>query len=234
MPSEVYTEEDGEYKKNNPTWHVEDSPWKAKQVLKILNRNAMNPKTIAEIGCGAGEILNQLHLKMSPQTHFYGFDISSDAITLARQREKDRLTFTTDDFFDSDVKFDLLLVIDVFEHVDDYLGFLKKCHNRARYTIFHIPLDMSVQMIMRNKLMSVRKSVGHLHYFMKETALASLKDTGYEIVDFFYTAGMLELPNRSLQSKIAFLPRKLMFSINEDFAAKMIGGFSLLVLTKSE
>jgi hypothetical protein len=32
--------------------------------------------------------------------------------------------------------------------------------------------------------------------------------------------------------KIAVLPRKLMYKANKDIAAKLLGGFSLLVLTK--
>jgi len=51
-----------EYLKNNPTWHVEDSPWKAKQILKIIGNNNLQPNSICEIGCGAGEILHQLFL----------------------------------------------------------------------------------------------------------------------------------------------------------------------------
>ena len=68
---------------------------------------------------------------------------------------------------------------------------------------------------------------------MKETALATLVDSGYDIVDFFYTAGSLDLPTKTLRSKIAALPRKLMFKLNEDIAVKLLGGFSLLVLTKN-
>ena len=53
-----------EYLDNNPTWHVEDSPWKAKQILKIIRRNSLHPNSICEIGCGVGEILRQLFLQM--------------------------------------------------------------------------------------------------------------------------------------------------------------------------
>lgn len=233
MSEKIYIEENGEYLKNNPTWHVEDSPWKAKQIIKMLNRNPINPKTIAEIGCGAGEILNQLHLSMPNYVSYTGYDISSDAISLAKTREKERLEFKNENLLEINACFDLLLMIDVFEHVDDYLGFLKLSKNKAKNTIFHIPLDISAQGILRNNLMSARYSVGHLHYFMKETAIATLVDSGYDIVDYFYTAGSLELPRKTLKSKIATLPRKLLFKSNEDLAVKLLGGFSLLVLTSN-
>lgn len=232
MTEKIYTDENGEYLKNNPAWHVEDSPWKAKQILKMLKRNPLNPKTIVEIGCGAGEILNQLYSSMPVDVSFTGYDISGDAIRLAKTREKERLTFKHENYLETNINPDLLLMMDVFEHVDDYLGFLRLCKNKAKNVIFHIPLDLSVQGILRNIPMVNRNSVGHLHYFMKETAIATLVDTGYEIVDSFYTAGMLELPRKTIKAKLAFLPRKLMYKVNEDLAAKVFGGFSLLVLAK--
>lgn len=232
MTEKIYTDENGEYLKNNPAWHVEDSPWKAKQILKMLKRNPLNPKTIVEIGCGAGEILNQLYSSMPDDVSFAGYDISGDAIRLAKTREKERLTFKHENYLETNINPDLLLMMDVFEHVDDYLGFLRLCKNKAKNVIFHIPLDLSVQGILRNIPMVNRNSVGHLHYFMKETAIATLVDTGYEIVDSFYTAGMLELPRKTIKAKLAFLPRKLMYKVNEDLAAKVFGGFSLLVLAK--
>jgi 2-polyprenyl-3-methyl-5-hydroxy-6-metoxy-1,4-benzoquinol methylase len=232
MIEAIYTEEYGEYLQKNPTWHVEDSPWKAKQILKIVNANHIHPKSIAEVGCGAGEILNQLCLSMPGDVHFTGYDISIDAINLAKNREKDRLVFKHENFLETTTQYDLLIMMDVFEHVNDYLGFLKRCKNRAKHTIFHIPLDLSISAIIRNKLMDGRKSVGHLHYFMKETALATLADSGYDVIDFFYTTGSLDLPLKNFRSRLAVFPRKILYAINKDMAAKLVGGFSLLVLTK--
>jgi hypothetical protein len=169
---------------------------------------------------------------MHSDVSFKGYDISNDAINLAKQREKDRLEFMCEDFLKTNVKFDLLLMIDVFEHVDDYLGFLKACKSKTMYTIFHIPLDITVESILRNKLMAKRKAAGHLHYFTKETAIATLIDTGYDIVDLFYTAPFLVLPQNTIKSKIASFPRKLVYKINNDICAKILGGNGLLVIAK--
>jgi len=228
----IYLDEQGKYLENNPSWHVEDSPWKAQQIFKMLQRNPINPSSIAEIGCGAGEILSQLHSLLPKNVQFTGYDISADAIRLTESRKKERLDFKLENLLETNAYFDLLLVIDVIEHVDDYLGFMKLCRKHAKYTIFHIPLDLSGQGIIRNKLISERKALGHLHYFMKETALDSVSDSGYEVIDSFYTAGSLDLPARSIKSKMAVLPRKLMYKINQDLTAKILGGFSLLVLAK--
>ena len=80
--------------------------------------------------------------------------------------------------------------------------------------------------------MTLRNSVGHLHYFTRETALATLVDSGYVILDFFYTAGILDLPSKTLKSRISRIPAKLFYKLNQDLAAKLTGGFSLLVLAK--
>lgn len=59
--------------------------------FKLLSRFPVNPKSIAEVGCGAGEILNQFYLSMPNDVIFTGYDISGDAIHLDSHREKDRL-----------------------------------------------------------------------------------------------------------------------------------------------
>ena len=52
--------ETGEYVERNPTYHVEDSSWKALHILRLIQKNSLEPRAICEIGCGAGEILKQL------------------------------------------------------------------------------------------------------------------------------------------------------------------------------
>ncbi len=230
--NKIYNQKKSEYLNNNPTWHEEDSPWKAKQIEKLFSRNTLDLKTIVEVGCGAGEILNQLHSKLSPEITFHGYDISPDAYEISHKKEKDRLTFFQDNFLEKDVHYDLLLMMDVFEHVEDYFGFIKNCSQKANYKIFHIPLDISVSSVMRNEIINGRKSVGHIHYFMKDTALSTLKDCNLEIVDYIYTAGTVELSNRKLRTRILNVPRRLLFKIAPDLCVRFLGGYSLLVLAK--
>lgn len=232
MTQLIYTT--GEYLGNNPTWHVEDSAWKAQQIFKIIERNNLQPKSVCEVGCGSGEILNQLYLKMPETVDFTGYEISPQAFELCKTRNKQRLNFNLGDLVrQENVDFDVLLCIDVFEHIEDYLTFLKDLQKKAKYKIFHIPLDLSVSSVLRSSpILRARQSVGHLHYFSKETALATLKDSGYEICDYFYTAGSLDLPNKSFKTLLANLPRKVLYGLNQDIAVRLLGGYSLLVLTK--
>lgn len=220
---------DGTYADKNPSLHVEDSPWKAKQILRMLARHDLRPKTVAEVGCGAGEILVQLSREM-PDTRFAGFELSPYGYELCRQRENERVGFFNVDFLADERNFELVTCIDVFEHVDDYLGFLRKLRHKAESFIFHIPLDMSAQMVARGKpITRVRDEVGHLHYFSKDTALATLSDAGYSVQDWFYTPDGIEIPC-SFNQRLLRLPRKIAYAMNPDVTVRVLGGYSLLVL----
>ena len=228
MSQSIY--EDGSYLQANPGWHVEDSPWKAQQVLRMLRQHSINPQAVAEIGCGAGEILRQLSLHL-PEATFSGFDISADAIRLARTRENDRVRFFNMDFRSSPDHFDVLLVMDVVEHVEDCFGFLRSIREKAEYKIIHIPLDMSVSLLLRNRLMDVRKSVGHIHYFSKPTAIALLEDTGYKVLDCFYTPAYQIAPKDPVHRAMSAL-RSLSMKMASNLTSTMLGGCPLLVLAK--
>ncbi|HEX5002798.1 MAG TPA: methyltransferase domain-containing protein [Bacteroidia bacterium] len=227
--------ESGEYLKKHPDWHSEDADWKARNILKIISRNNLAPKAICEIGCGSGEILNVLHGLLSESVSFSGFDISPQAITLASKREKSRLHFELKalEAIPATRSFDLGLMIDVFEHVEDFYGFIRKSRDTSRQMIFHIPLDISVQSIIRVRpLQRKREKSGHIHFFTKETALAALRDSGYRVIDHFYTGSYTERPARTVLSAIAKIPRKLFFAIHRDLTVRWLGGYSLMVLAE--
>jgi SAM-dependent methyltransferase len=224
----------GGYLARNPSWHEEHSPWKARHILRTIARNKLEPRSVCEVGCGAGGILEELYRSLPTSVSFVGYDISPHAYERARGKAKDRLQFHLADFLaEATPKFDLLLVIDVIEHVEDYFSFLRLLRNRATYKIFHIPLDISVQKILLMKpLMRRRYNLGHIHYFTKETALASLGDTGHDVIDYFYTAAALDRPPPSPLYALGRWPLKLTSMISQDLAARLLGGHSLMVLTK--
>ncbi len=229
---EIQRYHDGSYLDHNPTYHVEDGPWKAAQILKMLRRHNLRPWSIGEVGCGAGEVLRQLQSQLPEGPAFHGYDISPQAIALCRQRENDRLRFTCADLLATETKpFDLLLCMDVIEHVEDYLGFLRRLRSKAAQHVFHIPLEMSVQGVLRRRPILIgRATAGHLHYFMKDTALQTLEDAGYTVVDWFYTPCCEQ--GKGFRSMLARWPRRLAGRMCPDLAARVLGGYSLLVLAK--
>ena len=233
MSESFYTE--GEYLEQHPDWHVADAGWKAKHILKILSKNKISPATAIEIGCGAGAILH--HLKKDlPSVPMEGYEISPQAFELSKQYEKPGLNYFMKglDQISGEQKYDLALMIDVFEHVEDFYGFLKTSRDKAKHFVFHIPLDLSVQSVLRAApILRKRKRLGHIHYFTKETALASLEDSGYTIIDWFYTASYNDLPAKSFKTRLARIPRRMAFFLNQDLCVRIMGGYSLMVLCDS-
>ncbi|SDT58379.1 class I SAM-dependent methyltransferase [Bradyrhizobium canariense] len=221
------------YGEKNPTWHEEDSAWKAGHIERMIKRNKIPSDRICEVGCGTGEILLTLE-KAFPTTSLSGYEISPEAFRRAAPKETPNTKFYLKDLLaESDLHFDVVLAIDVIEHVEDYISFIKKLKEFGTFKIFHIPLDLSAQSILRAwPIAELRRNVGHVQYFFKQTALATLEDCGYTIVDHCYTASRLELPNQAFSSRMMRLPRRLMFSLNADFAVRLLGGYSLLVLAK--
>ena len=149
MKVDIYRE--GQYLSRNPTWHVEGSPKKVFWIHKFLERNAVNPQSVAEVGCGAGEILVGLREHYSDAS-FTGYEISPQAFDVCHTKAGLNLEFLMEDLtVSSRSHYDVLLVIDVFEHVPDYLGFIEKLRQKADLKVFHIPLDLSVSSIVRSK-----------------------------------------------------------------------------------
>ena len=64
------------YLEKNPLWHTEESCWKAEHVLRMMNRHKIVPRTICEVGCGAGEVLKQLQHRLDKGCDFLGCVIS--------------------------------------------------------------------------------------------------------------------------------------------------------------
>ena len=103
---------------------------------------------------------------MPPSTVFTGVEPMPEAYSRCAAKSRERLTFKHGTAADMVEVFDFGAPPNVFEHVEDYLGFLRSLTRLGRQFIFHIPLDMNAQMVLRDEpIMRVRREVGHLHYF---------------------------------------------------------------------
>ena len=227
---------DGAYLAENPDWDRKDAPWKAAQVATILSDNKIEPYSVCEVGCGSGDVLVQLK-KVLPSVKMTGYDISPQAAQFWEHHNvaEGGVEFQLGNFHEINiVKYDVLLILDVFEHVCDPFSFLENSMRYATYFVFHIPLDLSASTVFRGyPLINARKKVGHLHYYTKDLALSTLLDTGYEVLDWRYTGASLNSPNRSLKTRLAALPRRIAYAVNKDFGVRLLGGETLLVLAKS-
>ncbi|HSS28948.1 MAG TPA: class I SAM-dependent methyltransferase [Usitatibacter sp.] len=230
LQSTIYT--DGTYLLNNPEWHADDSAWKARHITSLLHRHGIEPASVAEIGCGAGEVLRSLSLEF-PDARLTGYDISPNALRICSRKANERLSFQLGSLLDAEERYELALAIDVFEHVEDCFAFLRQLRTKAHYKVFHIPLELSALQVLRAQpLIDARRSVGHIHHFNKDTALATLEDCGYTVIDCHYTSGRTELGGLGWKSRLLKAPREALFRMSPDLAARSLGGYSLLVLAR--
>jgi cyclopropane fatty-acyl-phospholipid synthase-like methyltransferase len=235
--SDLYTS--GGYLENNPDWHDAEAPWKARRIHEFLSSHHVRPSTIAEVGCGAGGVLSNVAQRFGSDVQCVGYDISPQAISLARAKERDGLRYVCGDVRASAERFDLLMMIDVFEHVEDYFGFLRAMRPLADRFVFHIPLELSLWTLFHQRnLLATRKRIGHLHFFWKEQALASLVDAGYDIVANEYSLPLDRWPadmpaQPKVKSRALPLLRAataLAWKLDPDWCARVFGTTSLLVL----
>ena len=221
--------EDGYYFEHHRTWHEEDGPFKAKNILKLLDRSSLSPRSICDVGCGTGAVLDALTQRIA-SCRGVGFEVSPQAIEMASRRTRPGLTFRLSNAFDQPEVFDVALALDVFEHVEDYLSFLRNMRRISRWQVYHVPLDLSVQGLVRHTgIARARRELGHLHHFTRDTALATLEHTGHHVVDWFYTTLDRAQP-MSVSQRLALYPRTLALRLAPDLLVRLLGGFSMAVL----
>lgn len=223
----------GEYWQKNDTFHEEHAETKVRDALSVIGD--MSPRSILDIGCGSGKHLRLMCDEF--QCRGQGIDISSVAIERARSiHTSNKVVYDNRSLDEEKGEYDLALVFDVFEHVDDYIGFLRSLHGRAGHFILSIPVDLTVSSIVRDSYMRAREEFGHLHYFTRKSALATLDYAGYEVVTERVCDGTLHnlKVNPSLKLLAMLGPRLILNAISKDLAMKFLGGASLMVLAKSK
>jgi predicted RNA methylase len=221
------------YLDSNPSWDLEDSPWKARQVATMLQRHAIVPASIAEIGCGAGGVLSALR-QVFPAAELYGFDIAPAAARFWERHAQDRITFQVGDFFAlSQRRYEAILLLDVLEHLANPFEFLRRARAHADHVVLHMPLDLSALSVLRETpLTYVREKVGHLHHWTKGLALALVEDSGFEVVDWSYTGAAFTAPQRTAGTRMASLARRLVFAVHRDAGVRLLGGETIVVLAR--
>jgi SAM-dependent methyltransferase len=221
----------GEYAAQNPTWDSEDAPWKAGQALQLVTARGLAPASIAEVGCGSGAVLAEFR-RAYPQARLYGYDIAPGAARFWGAHAAAGIEFRLGDFFElGKERYDLMLVMDVIEHVPDPFDFLIRLRAHAGHHVFHLPLDLSALSVLRESpLLDARDRVGHVHYYTKGLAMALFAETGYRILDWRYTGAAFAAPRRSWKTRLASLPRRIACAIDKDAGVRLFGGETLMVL----
>ena len=230
---EMYEKENGEFFLKNPHWGATDSPGKAKKFFELMQKHSLSPTTVAEVGCGIGGVLSELQKMLPPTTILEGYDISPDAIALAKSKENANLSYHLGNFMETDKHFDVLIMADVFEHVEDYYGFLKTGATKADYVLFSIPLDISFLSLLRpRRLKAPMQGMGHIHFFSASSALLALEYCDYKIIEYSYTSRIADL-HRPVRFLTKLFHNCLRWCLGRRLATLFVGECVLTVLARS-
>ena len=189
----------------------------------------VQPTTICEIGCGAGGILAELQTLLPGRITFTGYEISPQAHAISTQFRNAQCQYVLGDAFADASTYDMALVMDVVEHVEDCFLFLRRVKQKARWKLYHIPL-VYASAILRG--VDSWDSAGHIHLFTTETALKSVEYTGHRVVDWMFTGAAMGTPKKTTQSRLANLVRVPLAKFNARLAARLLGGYSILILAE--
>ncbi len=225
---------DADYLAKNPDWDRKDAPWKAGLVRAVLSDFKVLPSSICEVGCGSGDVL--VHLRRHyPEAAFYGYDISPQAAVFWREHEQYDIHFRQGNFFELNHEvYDVILMLDVIEHLRNPFTFLERLRNTASYFVFHIPLDLSAgTVLLGHPLINVRTKTGHIHYYTKDLAIATLKECGFEVIHHRYSGAAMNSPQCTLTTRIAMWPRRALYALHKDFGVRALGGETLVVLART-
>jgi SAM-dependent methyltransferase len=222
----------------DPTRHGEDAVFKATCCLDLLGRVASEERirfeSYIDVGCGSGDAVQLVASGLRGAGHMLqsvkGYDVSPHVSALSATG----IEFVCADFTQSSEHVDLVTLFDVFEHVQDPIGFLKRVATKSKYCAFHIPLDDSWNVALRDLFRPNLKKPGHLIALNTASALNILAFAGLRVLDYEYTfAFRAPSGHRTLLMKGIYPLRALIAKISPYLLSRTLGGASLLVIAQT-
>jgi|SRR3989344_3045467 len=194
--------EDGTYIKKNPSLHIEDSKWKSQVLIPFidifLKEDNKNNIKILDIGGGAGLILKSLSdyiiKEHNKKTKLFALDLSSYMLDIQKKNNPDLIKTFNMDVRDINLnhKMDLVLMIDVLEHVSHPMVVLNKLRIISNYVIFKVPLESNFTLGLLNFLTlgyirrKVIADVGHINVYNLKKLRKEIESNCGEIIHFSF------------------------------------------------
>jgi len=181
----IYT--DGKYIASNPSLHAEDSEYKMFYIAKLLEKVEWNCPwiKILDIGGGAGllgKFVCEWFLNHGYTISAYALDLSGEMLEIQKNNNPHiEKTYIGDIELLGGEVFDLVLMIDVIEHIEKCDQFAYNLNKIAKFIVYNIPTEINMfdslrNVVMRKRYYSIQtESLGHIHFFSVKTAVAFAK-----------------------------------------------------------
>lgn len=161
---------------------------KVNSIEFFLNRHAIKPITLLELGCGTGAVIAECQ-RRGLGDEFTAIDYSKEAIGYLKSHSQGIYCIeadVTDPKFKLDKCFDVVFLSHVLEHLEEPLKFLQTLTKkvRFRYLVAEVPLeDLLVSRIKNIFRDRTRNISGHVHFFTESTFQRLLSSASLEIRD---------------------------------------------------
>ncbi len=147
MQSTIDAQEIKHFAKDSEYWWDENGPFKPlhrlnpvrieyikRQICHHFDRgfndiNALKDLSIIDIGCGGGLVCEPLSRLGGIVT---GIDADANAIEVAKDHSDLKIEYICDDASNLEKKFDVVLALEIIEHVSDIPTFIETCANRLK------------------------------------------------------------------------------------------------------
>jgi len=225
-----------EYILKNPKLGLDEADKKALQILSFLE--TFRFKSMIDVACGAGGITTILKQRLRLE-NVVGVDISKTMIRNAKSKYGvEEIEWVCSDIFKYKTKklYDLILAIDIVEHVEDDLALIKKISRMGKMVLLKIPMEDSIldNKIMRN--LGIRdhwkeseEKYGHIHHYNEKQIISLIDRSDCEIIKEDY----IPLPKRSSMFwevfRIMFLP---IGWFSKKAMANFVGGFKIVLIKR--
>ena len=243
----------GEYIRRNPTLDVEDTQWKLTKTFPFIDKWLHEiPSTrvkVLDVGGGAGLFLKGISEYLTAKNirvEQYALDLSREMLEIQKRNNPDikeifEGSIEKTSFDDKEV--DLVLMIDVIEHVPDAGAALKELRRISKYAIFKVPLENNLYYNVLNLIKGGRlrrdifQNVGHLNYYTFRKLSRQLAEYSGDVLkyafinDFEYV--LSEEYHRKLNAveKVVFASGNFMFAISPCLSSCMFP-VSIIYLVK--
>ena len=154
---------------------------KADHVTRLIEALPEPPRTIADVGCGAGVLMTLLAQRGVGEIR-HGYDISERAVASARTRPE----IARAERFDGqalpvpDGAYDLGVLSHVLEHVPDPLPLLRETARACRAVVVEVPLEDNAA-ASRASAQRGREAIGHLHRFSRADVHTLVDQAGLRV-----------------------------------------------------
>lgn len=175
-------------------FRIEILKWKGQNLSKLYNKLDIVTKfktiKIAEIGGAEGIVLSSFIEKLNTPLEAYNFELSKNFIDIGNKLYPNIHYINTDPTKEKiKIKFDILILSDIIEHIENDEYFLESCAEITNYILIKLPLENTLHTKFLRKIgklsdLGVVHPAGHLHEYNIKTGINLIKKQ-FEIIDFF-------------------------------------------------